>query len=67
MKLNFTRHPLRQYLYEQYFNPRGLEFAPVYNWCGRTFGLPGTLWDYHGGWIKLKSEKELMLFTLRWA
>jgi hypothetical protein len=67
MQIDFKYRPDRQYHYEQYFQPQGLDFATIYGWCGRTFGLPGTRWDYHGGWVKLRSEQELMFFKLKWS
>jgi hypothetical protein len=67
MQIEFKHRPDRQYHYEYYYNPQGLEFAPIYGWCGRTFGLLGERWDYHGGWIKLRGEQELMLFKLKWS
>jgi hypothetical protein len=67
MNLNFKERTDRQYKWEMYRSPQMIGFGELWTWCGETFGPLGGQWDSHGGWIKLRGDKELMMFTLRWA
>jgi hypothetical protein len=67
MQINFKHRPDRQYHYESYYTTVSSKFTPLCLWCRQTFGPPGGQWDYHGGWLKLRGEQELMLFKLKWS
>ena len=67
MNTNFKHYPNRQYPWQWYYSPQGQEYYEVYNWLWQNFGPIGERWDHHGGWIKLRGEEDVILFTLRWS
>jgi hypothetical protein len=68
MNCSFKERTDCQYKWETHFSltTPGSQWRPVYDWCWTIFGKPGADWDYHGGWIKLRSDEELVMFKLRW-
>ena len=67
MNCTFTERTDRQYNWEAYYSPQGQYLNELFVWCYETFGKPGDRWDCHGGWIKLRSDKEYTMFILRWS
>jgi hypothetical protein len=75
MNYQFNEYTTRQYKWQAYFSPHNPNFSEIYSWCWVTFGPPGPrpkpnapgVWDSHGGWIKLSTDEELVLFKLRWS
>lgn len=75
--VGFVYQPNRQYKWEAHYSltTPGTKWREVWEWCWETLGHPGTDpdtgvhsgWDYHGGWIKLRSDEELFLFQLRFG
>lgn len=74
--MNF-KYNTRAYRWETHYSltdPRS-PWQPVWDWCWKTFGQPGTnytdtgvksLWDYHGGWLYFYDEKCVTMFLLKW-
>jgi hypothetical protein len=73
MKFEFKHRPDREYAWEAYISIADPDWKNMYKWCWDTFGHQGFSnqgegrWDNYSGWIKLRGEEELTLFTLRWA
>ena len=69
MKWNFKERTNRQYKWETYIPPGTAGSEKGYAWLWATLGKPGpdSGWDYHGGWIKLKGDEEMIMFKLRWG
>ena len=66
VKWDFKHRPDREYEWETYYSPQGLEMGALYEWCRETFGRPGGRWDNHGGWIKFRTRADVDWFLLRW-
>lgn len=72
MNIKFKHNANREYPWEWYYSPQGSEMSKVYKWCWDIFGHPGPAlgngsWDSHGGWIKFRNEKDMLLFVLKWS
>ena len=77
MNTEFKYRPDRDYKWEIHYSltdPKS-DWRLVREWCWSTFGHPGTDpetgvhsgWDYHGGWIKIRDDENMLLFKLKWS
>jgi hypothetical protein len=66
MKYKFIERTDRQYKWEMYRGPQSLDSHEVWTWCREVFGPLGGEWESLGGWLKLRSDEELVMFKLRW-